>query len=83
MYGIGLPELLLIVPIGLILFGPKKLSELAKAVGEEASRPKRPAVEEVDVETLRRLAERLRVETEGKSKEQLARKVIERAREKG
>jgi len=82
-YGIGLPELLLIVPIGLILFGPKKLSELAKAVGEEVSRPKRPAVEEVDVETLRRLAERLRVEAEGKSKEQLARKVIERAREKG
>jgi len=46
-------------------------------------RPKRPAVEEVDVETLRRLAERLRVKAEGKSKEQLARKVIERAREKG
>lgn len=90
MYGIGLPELLLIVLIGLILFGPKKLPELAKAVGEavrifreEVSRPRRPAVEEVDAETLRRLAEKLGVEAEGRSEEQLAREVVERAREKG
>jgi TatA/E family protein of Tat protein translocase len=33
MFGIGMPELLLLLAIALIVVGPKKLPELAKALG--------------------------------------------------
>ena len=33
MFGIGIPELLLILVIGLIVFGPGKLPEIGKALG--------------------------------------------------
>ncbi len=34
MFGIGMPELLLILALALIVLGPKKLPELAKALGK-------------------------------------------------
>ena len=46
MFNIGLPELLIIVAIALIVFGPDKLPELAKAFGR-AMREFRKATEEV------------------------------------
>jgi TatA/E family protein of Tat protein translocase len=45
-FNIGLPELLIIVAIALIVFGPNKLPELAKAFGK-AMREFKKATEEV------------------------------------
>jgi TatA/E family protein of Tat protein translocase len=46
MFDIGLPELLVIIAIALIVFGPNKLPELAKAFGK-AMREFKKATEEV------------------------------------
>jgi len=46
MFNIGIPELLIIVAIALIVFGPNKLPELAKAFGR-AMREFKRATEEV------------------------------------
>lgn len=46
MFNIGLPELLIIVAIALIVFGPNKLPDLAKAFGR-AMREFKKATEEV------------------------------------
>ncbi len=46
MFNIGLPELLIIVAMALIVFGPNKLPELAKAFGK-AMREFKKATEEV------------------------------------
>ncbi|MFB3885183.1 MAG: Sec-independent protein translocase protein TatB [Thermodesulfobacteriota bacterium] len=46
MFNIGLPELLIILAIALIVFGPSKLPELAKAFGR-AMREFKKATEEV------------------------------------
>ena len=46
MFNIGLPELLIILAIALIVFGPNKLPELARAFGR-AMREFRKATEEV------------------------------------
>jgi len=37
MFGIGVPELLLILALALIVFGPGKLPEVGKAVGKSLS----------------------------------------------
>ncbi|MDD3115223.1 MAG: twin-arginine translocase TatA/TatE family subunit [Anaerovibrio sp.] len=37
MFGIGIPELVLILIIGLIVFGPGKLPEIGRAMGKTVS----------------------------------------------
>ncbi len=46
MFGIGMPELIVIFIVALLVFGPKKLPELGKALGRGLSEFKR-ATEEI------------------------------------
>ena len=93
-FQIGPTEILLLILIALILFGPKKLPELARAAGEavrifreesqkltsEEPESRRSSVSD---EELKKLAEKLGVSTEGKSRDQLIEEVLSKAREKG
>lgn len=47
MFGLGLPELLLILVIGLVFFGPGKLPDVGKAVGK-SMREFKQALNEAD-----------------------------------
>jgi len=94
-FQIGPTEILLLIIIALILFGPKKLPELAKAAGEAvrifreesqkitSMEESKPSSSSISDEDLKRLAEKLGVSTEGKSREQLVEEVIKKAKEQG
>ncbi|MGB9709263.1 MAG: twin-arginine translocase TatA/TatE family subunit [Infirmifilum sp.] len=101
-FNLGPTEILLLIIIALILFGPRKLPELAKAAGEavrifrEESQKITSSIEEststktsassassLSDEDLKKLAEKLGVKSEGKSREELINEVIKKAKEKG
>lgn len=101
MFGFQGMEWVIILLIILIIFGPSKLPQLAKGLGQairefrkasaghydeetvSATGRVRSRGKEVDEETLKKLAEKLGVEAEGKSKEELVDEVLEKAKEKG
>lgn len=45
MFGIGMPEFLLILVVALVVFGPKKLPELARSIGRALAEFKKSADE--------------------------------------
>lgn len=45
MFGIGMPEMLLILAVALIVIGPKKLPDLAKSIGRAIGEFKRAATD--------------------------------------
>ncbi len=72
MFGLGVPELIVIFVIALVVFGPKKLPDLGKALGRGIAEFKRASQEVKDtIETEVRNAEtsidtkRLKAEVEG------------------
>lgn len=48
MFGIGVPELILILIIGLVVFGPGKLPEVGRALGRSLKEFKRATSEEIE-----------------------------------
>ncbi len=73
MFGLGVPELIVIFVIALVVFGPKKLPDLGKALGKGIAEFKRASQEVKDtIETEVRAAEssidlaKLKSEVEGK-----------------
>jgi sec-independent protein translocase protein TatA len=54
MFGLGMPELILILIIALVIFGPSKLPEMGASIGK-AIREFRNATKEPDTETERKV----------------------------
>ena len=73
MFGLGIPELIVIFVIALVVFGPKKLPDLGRALGKGIAEFKRASQEVKDtIETEVRAAEskldieKLKSDVEGK-----------------
>ncbi len=99
MFGLGPWEIAAILIVVLLIFGPKKLPELARALGkaiheyraasagiitEKETTKKNEKEEKEEMEkTLLETAEKLGIETEGKSIEEIAKEIALKAKEKG
>lgn len=57
MFGIGVPELILILIIGLVVFGPGKLPEVGRAIGKSLNEFKRATSSAGEERPLPRTAE--------------------------
>lgn len=89
---IGGVELLIVIFIALLLFGPKKIPEIARTLGEavrefrRASNPllaaERRPIQLGDDELLIKVARELGISVEGRSRDEIAREIVERARAK-
>ena len=94
----GSTEILIIILIAIILFGPQKIPELAKSLGEAVrifreesrklteptkSESSSPKKGKVTEEQLTKLADALGIEKEGKTREELIEEIIEKAKKKG
>lgn len=66
MFGIGFPELVLIIVIALIVFGPEKLPELARAMGKALAEFRRATdgVKDTVTREVRKLEEEVRTRVE-------------------
>ncbi|MCE4619279.1 MAG: twin-arginine translocase TatA/TatE family subunit [Desulfurococcales archaeon] len=89
-------ELWIILLILLLILGPTKLPALARGLGQairefkkasqgvyDEETKEKKSEKEVDDKLLMELAKKLEVSTEGKSKEELKKEVLEKAKEKG
>ena len=92
-------EWVIILLIILLIFGPTKLPQLARGIGQalwEFKRASQGLIEEdekkkearnklanVDEETIKKLAEKLGINTEGKNKEDLIVEIVNEAKKKG
>ena len=99
-FGLGPQEILLLLLIAILLFGSKKIPELARSLGQamrefrkassglleeegEVTKKKEVKKDESLDKIIHELADKLGIEKEGKETEELAKEVIEKAKEKG
>lgn len=64
MFGIGVPELILILIIGLVVFGPGKLPEVGRAVGKSLNEFKKATSGIIDSASTSANAQKAQVKTE-------------------
>ncbi|MCS7102347.1 MAG: twin-arginine translocase TatA/TatE family subunit [Candidatus Korarchaeum sp.] len=85
---IGLPEILIIILIALILFGPKKIPELARAMGEAVREFRRASSQIIEEDEsrkkkesgIRELALNLGIDVAGKTDEELLEEIKSRVK---